>query len=355
MAEQSIRAAVAERRGEGNGQPGAEVARKPDPVWQVLEKMEPEIKKLLPDHITSRSWLRTVLTGLRTSEPLAELATTPRGRLSLYSALLEAARLGLVPFTDDAAIVVFGQGDRAEATFMPQYKGMIRCMLNTGLVEAVEAHLIHRGDEWDLTYGDGGRFYHKPLLRDPITNAPVPPSERGPADYAYCYVRLKDGGRSAVVLLSHEEAVYIRDTFSRSFNATEKKIREYEAKGWRTAGLIEGSVWHRDFNAKWIISCIRRIKDVPWSAELTPLFLAASRDDTDAIRPKAADEPLGDFGADADIVDGEIVGEAEVAVAEERRGPVSPQEPPAGRTHPTTKARAQSAGSRQERAGQEAK
>lgn len=331
MAEQGrIRQAVAERRGEGNGQPGKAVA-KPDAAWLVLEKMEPEIAKVLPDYIPVKSWLRTVLTGLRNSEALAELAATPSGRKSLYAALLECARFGLMPFTDEAALIPFG-GKHPTVAFVPQYKGLIKGMLNTGQVEAVEARLIHRHDDWELSYGDNGGFYHKPYLRDQYGD-PVSAKDRGEPVFAYCYVRLRGGGRSAVVILSRQEAEYIRDTFSRSYAATEKLIREYEAKGWSTAKLIEGSVWHRDFDAKWVISAIRRVKDVPRSAQLTELLLAAARDDTS--QPEGAAPPrLSDFGVDEDIVEGEIVGEGEVAV----RGPESHAKPPASQGDATTQA-----------------
>ena len=68
--------------------------------------------------------------------------------------MLEAARYGLLPFTDEGAIVPFGK----TATFIPQYQGLIKVALNTGQIKKVTYNLICENDEWAVEYGTDARF-----------------------------------------------------------------------------------------------------------------------------------------------------------------------------------------------------
>jgi recombination protein RecT len=298
---QTVTSALAERGQAPPGQdqaPSTEVARR-DTLDQMIDHITGAITKQLPAQIPPDYFLRTVLTGLRKNHQLAQLAVSgKRGRASIYAALLEAARFGLMPFTDEGAIVVFGQGNKAEATFIPQYKGLIQMMYRTGQVAGVEARLIHLNDDWDLAYGDAGTFYHRPLLVDPQTGEPA---DRGPAILAYCFIRLKGGERTSVVTLTRAEAEEIRDEYSRSYRNAEKSWDGKEPK--------RDSAWHTDFDSMWIKSAIRRA-DAPKSPQLVELLTAAARDDV--RRPAAAESAarLSDFDLDEDeIQDIEVLDE----------------------------------------------
>jgi phage RecT family recombinase len=286
---QTVRAAVAER----NGGPGKDLATKTDdPLRDLVRQMEGEIAKQLPSHIPSDYFTRMALTGLRRNDALAQLHRTSHGRASLLAALLEAARFGLMPFTDEAAIVAF----RNEATFIPMYKGLITLMYQTGQVSGVEARLIHQHDTWSLAYGDGGGFYHRPLLVNE-DGTPAGPEQRGPAILAYCYVRLKDGERTSVVTLTRAEAEEIRDKHSRSYQNAEKS--------WNNQPPKRDSPWHLEFDKMWIKSAIRRA-DAPKSPRLVEVLTAAARDDIHGP-PGAVPPTLGDLGVDGDVLEGEVL------------------------------------------------
>lgn len=299
---QTVTGALAARKG---GEPGSEVARRPDPLRAMLDSMQGEVERQLPQHIPAEYFMRTLLTGLRKSDALARVASTRDGKASLFAAMLESARWGLMPFTDEGAIVPFGK----LCTFIPMYRGLIKTMLNSGQVSAVEARLIHQHDDWDLSYGDEGKFYHRPLLKD-AEGMPVPPSERGEPVLAYCYVKLRDGTRSSVVFVTKQEAVEIRDRYSKAYRQAEDKAKNAEAKGnqeWADRLRAEDP-WHSDFPAQWIKSAVRRVKDAPRSALLAELLMAAARDDVN--NPSATAAQLADFEVDPDTLDGDVLSDS---------------------------------------------
>jgi recombination protein RecT len=283
----SITDAMQERR-----QPGTALATaEPDRAELLVRNIKAELAKQLPPHIPVEYFARTILTGMRKSKALAALGhpSNRRGRASLYAAMLEAARQGLMPFTKEGAIVPYGN----EAVWIPQWQGLVKQMYNTGQVAAVEARLIHRHDEWRLTHGDRGEFYHQPFLMHE-DGSPTTPEERGEPIYAYCYVVLRDGTRNAVTIVSRQEATEVMTTKSRSW-------QQAEDNGKRN------SSWHTDFDAMWRKTAIRRNFDTaPSSPLMAELLLAAARDDRQ--RPSAAEPPtLQDLGVSDDVLEAEAV------------------------------------------------
>lgn len=278
---------------------GTTVAKRDARDWaqQALDKISEAVAAQLPAQIPAEYFMRAILTGLRKDRKLLQIVANPKTRPTFYAALLEAARFGLMPFTDEAALVPFG-GKNPTVTFIPQYKGLIKTWLNSGQVAAVEARLIHRHDDWELSYGDDGRFYHRPRLFDDNGE----PADRGEPILAYCFVRLKDGSRTSVVILTRQEAIEIRDRFSKSYDSAEKS--------WGGRPPARDSAWHTDFDSQWIKSTVRRVRDVPQNATLVQLLLAAARDDT--YQPPAA-EPDDfatwgvDIGDDEDVLVGEVL------------------------------------------------
>jgi phage RecT family recombinase len=261
--------------------------------------MESEVAKQLPKHLPVAYFMRTVMTGMRKSDQLAKC-----DRASLFAAILEAARFGLMPFTEEAAIVAFGQGPGkpSVATFIPQYQGLVQMFYRTGQVSAVEAHMIHKFDDWGLGYGDSGGFYHKPLMDfDDEGNAKDP----GPPILAYCYVQLRDGSRSTVATVTRQQAIKVRDERSRSYQNAEKS--------WNGRPPKRNSTWHTEFDAMWLKTAVRQVaKWVPKSPELVSLLMAAARDDEQ--RPDGAEpEPLSGWGLDIDggnMAVGEVLSES---------------------------------------------
>ena len=270
-------AAQAARQATTNGgtgdAPAAEVAvPKTDVVKQIVDAVSPAIEAQLPRHIKPEAFLRVIITGLKNSKQAKALAQCDRP--TLWAAMLEAARYGLMPFTDEGAIVPYGK----TATFIPQYQGLIQIMYRTGQVANVTFNLIHQLDDWDVEYGTHARFYHKPRFVDADGN----PADRGKPILAYCYVTLRDGSITAPTFVTKDAAIEVMQTRSRAWQNAEKS--------WYGKPPKKDSPWHTDFNSMWLKTAVRQhAKSAPKSPELVELLLAEARDDT--RRPDATPAP----------------------------------------------------------------
>lgn len=235
--------------GNGNG-----TVAKRDEARELLESMSSEFAAALPRLVPIEAFMRVALTGLKTTPGLATCS-----RQSLLAALLKCAASGLLPCTEQAAIVPFGN----VATYIPQYQGYIEIFHRTGKVARVELDWIYEADRWDYVKGDNPIFRHWPNMKTP---------DRGEITHAYAFLRYKDGTRSDIIILNRAQAEKIRDK-SKAYIKAEREGKE--------------STWHSSFDAMWLKSCIRRLaKYVPKSPELRALLAEDEPDDaTDYSSP----------------------------------------------------------------------
>lgn len=267
---------------------GAAVAvRKPDPARDLIQGMRAEFEACLPQMLPIDLFTRVTLTGFRKTPELLECS-----RKSLLSALLETARLGLEPCTEQAYLIPY----RQECTLVIGYQGYVQLMYRTGQVDAVEAELIYEADEWEYSLGDGGRFFHRPNLLA---------EDRGRAIMAYSYAALRGGGRTKVAIVTRREAERIARDYAKSAKSP-----------WKTG----------HFDAMMLKSPVRQLqKWAPKSAEMRRALAI------DGATFDAAGEP----DVDADVIIGEVVPNAPVSAPpatarDSDEAWLATQQPPAG-------------------------
>jgi recombination protein RecT len=205
----------------------------------TIDKMRDEFGKVLPSHVTPEMYARVVITCVQKSPKLMEC-----GIESFLGALMDCARLGLMPGTPEAALVPYGK----TCTLIPQWQGLVAMMYHSGRVESVIAGIIREADEW----------YFVPSRRPPddFHHAPDRIVKAGTETHAYAFAWLAGGNRSRVVLLSEDEGVYIRNRWSQGYLRAE-------------ANGKKDSPWHTDFWAMTRKSAVRRLFDwVPTSPEM---------------------------------------------------------------------------------------
>ncbi|MEV3895399.1 recombinase RecT [Streptomyces anulatus] len=241
----------------------AEGGKATDTVMAWLERYGDDFTQALPSHVDTSSFMaavRALLPSLSRCTPA-----------SLLQAFLTCARFGLIP--DGRHAVVTAEGPFA--VFIPMYQGYVDLMYRSGRVGSVHVGLIHEGDEWSYepTAPAPLDFTHRPAVEKPK-------AERGPVILAYAFTWMTSGARSAVVMLSREDAEAIRDEHSKAYRRAEDSGRS-------------DSFWHRDFNAMWSKSALRRLhKLVPMSAEL--VALARVDDAGDAGQVQVIHAPTGE-------------------------------------------------------------
>lgn len=213
-----------------------------DAVAQWLRRYEGDVAAALPKHISAPLFfaaLRPVLPRLR--------ACTPA---SVLQAVITCARFGLIP---DGRQAVITADDRI-ATFIATYHGYIELMYRSGLVRSVVVEMVYEGDEWtyEPTAPAPLDFTHRPQIL-------APESERGKPLFAYAFAWLEGGARSAVSIVTLDDAEATRNEHSRAYQRAE-------------ASGSHDSVWHTHFLQMWLKTAIRKLfKLVPTSAELRAL------------------------------------------------------------------------------------
>src|SRR5690606_7652105 len=122
---------------------------------------------------------------------------------SLMVALLDAARQGLEPGTDEYYLTPRKAKGRPEVLGITGYQGHIELMYRAGAVSAVVAEVVREKDSYRYRRG--------------VDEVPVheyPPysgeSERGGLIGVYAYARMKDGSVSRVVELGRDDIKRIK-------------------------------------------------------------------------------------------------------------------------------------------------
>jgi recombinational DNA repair protein RecT len=214
-----------------------------DPLRQLLDGWKSEIVDQMPLQmkVNPDAFMRLILTGMRTSKQAVALAKCTRP--SLFAALLEAARFGLTPFTEEAAIVPYG----TEATFIPMAGGFVKMFWNTGQINGVVVDFIRvgevRGEDWDVTRGAGTGFWHRPPLLTGDDGQLLRPGE---PIMAYCYLKLKDGSITEPSLVPRWDAEDVMTTKSKAWANAERTGKK-------------DSLWHTDFLSMWRKTAVRRV------------------------------------------------------------------------------------------------
>lgn len=217
-----------------NGKPGTKPGEKALTVGSIgrdlLRSMQSQFEACLPEVLPWDMFARITLTGIQKNPQLLECS-----QASLLGALMECARLGLAPCTEQASLVPF----KGKVTLIVGYEGYVQLMYRSGQVEQVVAQPVYAADDWEYSLGDGGRFWHRPKIT-------MPRKERGEVIFTYCYATLVGGGRTAVAHCNLEEALELQARY----------------------GTKDTSAWRTNFLGMWLKTPVRRVqKYAPKSSE----------------------------------------------------------------------------------------
>ncbi|KGO13523.1 recombinase RecT [Clostridium botulinum] len=240
-------------------------------MQSALEKMLPEIKKAVGKTMTPERFSRIALSLFNGNPQFWEADTT-----SFLSALMQSAQCGLEPNTvlGEAYVIPYKNNKQGitEVNFQVGYKGILKMAFNTGEYEAIYAHEVRKGDEFEYEYG-----LHKTLVHKP---ADIPSDE---VTHYYAVYKLKNGGFDFVVW-SKERVEHHAREFSKN----------YTYKG----NVNKNSVWFKNFDSmakKTVLLDV--LKYAPKSVEMAKAL------DLD-YKAEAKEEKLSNFNyVDVDAVD----------------------------------------------------
>lgn len=257
----------------------ATVDDKPKTIEAFLDRMQGEMARILPQHISAERMARIVLTEVR-RVPLLVQCTQP----SFYGALMTCAQLGLEPGVSGEAYLIPFKNTRKncyEVQLIIGYQGMAKLFWQSPLARSLDAQVVFENDDFDYAYGLEPKLVHKPLLS----------GDRGQVIAYYAVARMANGG-SAFVVMSPDDIEKIRD-----------RSRAKDDGPWKT---------DRDWMSK--KTCIRQIfKLLPRSPELSQALAQDGAVRTDLseagidLEPEYPDAVPGEVVNDAPS--GQVVGE----------------------------------------------
>ena len=162
--------------------------------------MQSQFARALPAVITPDRFARIVLTAIRNTPKLAMC-----DKASFLAAVMQSAQLGLEPNTPlgQAYLIPYGK----ECQFQIGYKGLIDLAYRSGEVSIIQAHEVHKNDEFVYELGLEPKLIHKPLMS----------GERGETIAYYAIFKMKNGGENFAVM-SKDDVLKFAKAKSKAFS-----------------------------------------------------------------------------------------------------------------------------------------
>lgn len=231
---------------------------------ELLTRMEPEMRRALPAHLSPERMMRVALTALRTTPRLREC--TP---VSFMASLMSSAQLGLEVNTPLGLAYLIPRKNRrqgtVEATLQIGYQGYIELARRSRILRSIYAHVVRAGDRFAYCYG----------LQPDLTHIPseAPDREAKPITHAYAVAHLEGADPVFEVL----------------------PLSKIEARRARSASANDGP-WVTDYEAMCCKTAVRALwRWLPKSAEIMVAMTADEASDAgrtvpaDVLSPDAED------------------------------------------------------------------
>jgi recombination protein RecT len=195
---------------------------KADQLVTWLRRQQDDIAMAAASHVKPAAIVRVTQGALRRNEKLRDAAiANPQ---SLLYALLDCARLGHEPDTDDYYLVPFG----TEVTGIEGYKGIIERMYRAGGVSSVVAQVVRKADRY-VPRGENTPPLHE---YDDFAS----PDDRGPMKGAYAYAIFPDGHCSQVIRMGRAE-IMEHKAVSRGSSRSDSPWQVWEPAMWKKTVL----------------------------------------------------------------------------------------------------------------------
>lgn len=268
----------------------------------MVKQYTQDFTAVLPSHIKPEQWVRLAQGALKKGKKVGgrtELEIAANNNPGVFlSCLLDAARLGLEPGTEQYYLTPRKVKGQMEILGVVGYQGLIELMYRAGAISSVVAECVYTGDHFEYRPGRDERPAHE---------IDWDSEDRGKLRLVYAYAVMKDGATSKVVVL----------------NAAAIRTIKASAQGADS----QYSPWQTNEAAMWLKSAVRQLaKWVPTSAEYMREQLRAARDVAaeHSAAPMAAPHIPDDAPVDVtglvevdDVVDAELVDRADEQAAME--------------------------------------
>lgn len=254
----------------------------------MVKQYEDSFAAVLPSHITRpETWIRVaqgaLKKGKRVPDGRTELEVAATNNPGVFlAALLDAARQGLEPGTEQYYLTPRKVKGKLEILGIVGYQGYIELMYRAGAVTSVVAEVVRERDKF--TYKPG-----RDVVPDHDIDWDAP--DRGDLKLVYAYAHMRGGATSKVVVLNRAQIEEVKKNAQGSSS--------------------EYSPWNTNPEAMWLKSAVRSLRKwVPTSNEYvvnghvgTTIDRPEPRDDLPAIPDLPSEYADDDEPIDAEIVE----------------------------------------------------
>lgn len=273
------------------------VAKKDTGPSAMVAHYRNDFSAVLPSHIKAATWVRLAQGALKKGKKVGgrtELEIAAGNNPGAFlSALLDAARLGLEPGTEQYYLTPRKVKGQPEIQGIVGYQGHIELMYRAGAISSVVAECVYANDLFRFRPG-----------QDEIPTHEInwDSDDRGALRLVYAFARMKDGATSKVVVLNRAAINTIKATAAGADYA-DSPWQKHEAAMWLKSAVRQLSKWVPT-SAEYIREQLRAVRDVaaePIGTTTAPMPTHEQPVDVTGLSEMRDDDP--DLAIEAEIVE----------------------------------------------------
>jgi recombination protein RecT len=233
---------------------------------QMIVHYSDEFAQVLPSHINPQTFVRVAVGALRRNPVLMQAAT--KDPASLMTALMEAARLGLEPGTDEYYLTPRG----GSVLGVVGYQGEIELIYRAGAVTSVKAEIVRANDV----------FTYSPDMERPHHEVDWFAS-RGDVRGAYAYAEMAGGGVSKVVVIGPEQIERAKSASASANGKSSPWTSDYAAMVLKTA-IHQLAKWvptSAEYRREQLRAAVEVAREIPAAPPMMVQTAVAERVQTD--------------------------------------------------------------------------
>lgn len=257
------------------------VAQQQNTPASMVDQYRNDFATVLPSHIKPATWVRLAQGALKKGRMTngrydLELAAV-NNPSAFMQALLEAARLGLEPGTEQYYLTPRKVKGQMEILGITGYQGEIELMYRAGAISSVIAEVVYTNDTFNYQPGRDER---------PIHVIDWDAENRGTLRLAYAYAIMKDGSTSKVVVMNRSDITKVKAS-SQGADSEYSPWQKHEAAMWLKSAVHQLAKWVPT-SSEYIREQLRAVKEV--AAEPLPQPAPYANTETGEIVDEPAPE-----------------------------------------------------------------
>jgi recombination protein RecT len=215
-----------------------QVATRDNSPAGLIKQYADDFKTVLPSHVKPDTWVRlaqgALKKGKKERDGRTQLEVAAANNPGVFlAAVLDAARLGLEPGTEQFYLTPRKVKGQFEILGIVGYQGHIELMYRAGAVSSVVAECVYERDEFDYQPG-----------RDKVPHHRIDwdADDRGELRLVYAYALMRDGAVSKVIVLNRSAVNKIKGS-SQGSDSDYSPWRQHEAAMWLKSAVRQLQKW----------------------------------------------------------------------------------------------------------------